>query len=143
MRDAPPKASSSEALRRMRSTRQRDTAAEIELRRVLHAHGLRYRVNKSILPNVRRRADIVFIGAGVAVFVDGCFWHCCPTHQSFPKANKEWWAAKLKANRLRDKDTDRRLLRSGWRVVHVWEHESPTEAAERIARVVRGAPPPG
>lgn len=127
----------------MRSTRQRDTAAEVALRRLLHARGLRYRVNRSVILGLRRRADIVFIGARVAVFVDGCFWHCCPLHKSFPKANAQWWSAKLEANRLRDKDTDRRLVTSGWRVVHVWEHESPTEAAERIARMLRAYPPPG
>jgi DNA mismatch endonuclease (patch repair protein) len=132
-----PKASSPAALRRMRATRRRDTAAEIAVRRALHARGLRFRVDCPILPEVRRRADVVFSRAKVAVFVDGCFWHCCPIHRSSPKANRKWWAAKLAANRQRDRDTNRRLRAAGWVVERVWEHEAPAEAADRISEVVR------
>lgn len=132
-----PPASSSAALARMRSTRQRDTAAEIALRRHLHALGLRFRVDVSIVPSVRRRADIVFPKARVAVFVDGCFWHCCPLHRTFPKANGKWWADKLEANRRRDLDTNCRLRRAGWHVERVWEHEPPSLAAARVRDAVR------
>jgi DNA mismatch endonuclease, patch repair protein len=132
-----PRASSLEALNRMKATRRRDTAAEIAIRSALHARGLRFRVDRAILPGVRRRADIVFVGAKVAVFVDGCFWHCCPIHQTFPKANRKWWAAKLQANRQRDADTNRRLQEAGWRVARIWEHESAEPAAARITKLVR------
>jgi DNA mismatch endonuclease, patch repair protein len=135
--DQRPKASSAAALRRMKATRRRDTAAELAIRRALHSRGLRYRVDREVLPGVRRRADIVFVGAKVAVFVDGCFWHCCPIHQTFPRANRKWWAAKLQANRHRDADTNRRLQEAGWRVVRIWEHESAGPAAARIANLVR------
>lgn len=131
-----PAASSPEALRRMRSTRQRDTNAEVALRRVLYAMGLRYRLHRSIIPGVRRRPDIVFPAAKVAVFVDGCFWHSCPVHGTLPKANASWWAAKLRANALRDADTDRRLQEVGWHVVRVWEHEAPAAAAVRVASAI-------
>jgi DNA mismatch endonuclease (patch repair protein) len=133
----PPPASSPAALKRMRSARQRDTQAEIELRRLLHARGLRFRVHRAILPGVRRHADIAFVRARVAVFVDGCFWHCCPIHRSFPRANARWWAEKLRANRRRDADTNRRLRLAGWHVERVWEHESPDTAAARVAATVR------
>ena len=136
-----PKASSLAALHRMRTTRRRDTAAEMAVRRALHAHGLRFRVDCSVLPGVRRRADVVFRGAKVAVFIDGCFWHSCPVHRSFPKANRKWWAAKLAANRQRDRDTNRRLRAAGWAVERVWEHETPTEAADRISELVRARLP--
>jgi DNA mismatch endonuclease, patch repair protein len=132
-----PPPSSPEALRRMQMTRRRDTAAEIALRRVLHARGLRYRIDREILIGMRRRADIVFVTAKVAVFVDGCFWHSCPRHKTSPKANAAWWAAKLAENRRRDAHTNRRLRGAGWRVERVWEHEVPAAAAARIARVVR------
>jgi DNA mismatch endonuclease (patch repair protein) len=121
----------------MKGTRRRDTAAELALRRLLHARGLRFRVDRVILAGMRRRADIVFSSAKVSVFVDGCFWHCCPKHRTFPKANASWWAAKLKANRRRDADTHRRLRRAGWHVLRVWEHEAPGEAAARIAALVQ------
>jgi len=127
-----PLPSSTEARSRMLATRQRDTAAEIVLRRTLHAAGLRYRVDQSVLPGTRRRADLVFSSKRVAVFVDGCFWHSCPIHGTQPKANGSWWLDKLETNRRRDRDTDRRLAEAGWHVIRVWEHEAPAEAAARI-----------
>jgi DNA mismatch endonuclease (patch repair protein) len=121
----------------MQSTRQQGTAAELAVRSILHARGFRYRVNRAVLPGVRREADLVFQGARVAVFVDGCFWHGCPDHASWPKANADWWRDKLLANRRRDADTDRRFAEAGWHVIRVWEHESPGEAADRIEEGVR------
>lgn len=135
--DGRPSASSSAALKRMQATARRDTAPEVSLRRCLHASGLHFRIDTPILPGLRRRADILFSGAKVAVFVDGCFWHCCPLHRTFPKANAAWWAEKLRTNRDRDRDTNRRLRKAGWYVERVWEHESPSEAAARIAATVR------
>lgn len=131
-----PAASSPDALKRMQSARRRDTAPEIGLRRELHARGVRFRVDRAILPGARR-ADIVFARARVAVFVDGCFWHCCPTHRTFPKANAAWWADKLKTNRRRDLDTNRKLRKAGWHVERVWEHEPSVNAAKRIIAVLR------
>lgn len=121
----------------MRGARQRDTAPELTIRRALHAHGLRFRVDLRVLSDSSRRADVVFAGPKVVVFVDGCFWHFCPKHRTFPKANAAWWLTKLKGNRRRDADTDRKLKRAGWRVVRVWEHEPATKAVARIIEVVR------
>jgi DNA mismatch endonuclease (patch repair protein) len=80
----------------------------------------------------------VFRGPKVAVFVDGCFWHGCPAHATSPKANAEWWQAKLTANVERDRDTDRRLSKAGWTVVRIWEHEDPAVAAERVVALLKG-----
>lgn len=102
------------------------------MRRLLHARGLRYRVDTAPLPGVRRRADVVFTRVRVAVFVDGCFWHLCPVHGTSPKANGAWWRDKLEANVRRDRDTDARLAEAGWVVVRVWEHEPPAAAADRV-----------
>lgn len=137
MRDQRPLPSSQAALKRMQAARRRDTAPEVSLRRCLHASGLRFRIDRPIVPGMRRRADILFSGAKVAVFVDGCFWHCCPVHRTFPKANAAWWGEKLRANRNRDHDTNRRLRKAGWHVERVWEHERPSEAAARISAAVR------
>jgi DNA mismatch endonuclease (patch repair protein) len=134
-----PAASSDAARNRMRATRQRNTAAELALRRELHAHGLRYFVDRRPLADISRRADVVFPGVRVAVFVDGCFWHGCPIHGTRPKSNADWWQKKLDTNRRRDKDTDRRLKAAGWRIVRVWEHEDAVEAARRVKSVVQGA----
>lgn len=74
----------------------------------------------------------------VAVFVDGCFWHGCPVHGTWPKTNAEFWRKKIETNRARDADTNRRLEALGWTVVRIWAHEDPDEAAERVALVVEG-----
>lgn len=138
MASGTPLPSSDEARRRMEATGRRDTAAEMALRSVLHRRGLRFRVDQAPIRGVRRRADIVFRKARVAVYVDGCFWHCCPVHGTWPKANAEWWREKLETNRRRDADTDRKLRDVGWIPVRVWEHEDPRQAADRIEQAVRG-----
>lgn len=75
----------------MLGNRRRDTGPELAVRKLLHAGGLRYRVDVAPTTNRRRRADIVFTRQRVAVFIDGCFWHGCPEHRSIPKANAEYW----------------------------------------------------
>jgi DNA mismatch endonuclease (patch repair protein) len=118
--------------RRMAATGQRDTAAELAVRSELHARGLRYRVDVSPLKGIRSRADVVFTRARVAVFIDGCFWHGCPEHATWPQHNAEFWRTKIEANRRRDRDTDRCLGEAGWKVVRAWEHEVPSNVADRI-----------
>jgi DNA mismatch endonuclease, patch repair protein len=120
----------------MKSQRQRDTAAEIAVRSRLHKDGLRFRVNYRV-PQLRRTADIAFPKLQVAIFVDGCFWHGCPEHGTWPKENADWWRGKIEANKRRDRDTDSQLAMAGWTVIRVWEHEDPELAAEEIAEVVQ------
>jgi DNA mismatch endonuclease, patch repair protein len=93
---------------------------------------MRYRVNARPLPHLRRTADLVFTKAHVAVFIDGCFWHGCPEHHSVAKTNADYWAEKVRGNRVRDAETDRVLHEAGWTVVRIWEHESVESAARRI-----------
>ena len=130
-----PAASTPDALTRMTRQRRRDTKPEMAIRRLLFARGLRYRIDAA-LPGMRRRADLLFRSAKVAVFVDGCFWHGCPEHGTQPKNNAAWWAEKIAGNIQRDRDTDQRLTEAGWHVVRVWEHEPPAQAAQRIADLV-------
>jgi DNA mismatch endonuclease (patch repair protein) len=120
----------------MQRVRQKNTSAESALRRELYAHGLRYRIQVPVLCKPRRVADVAFSGLRVAVFVDGCFWHGCPLHASWPRENAEFWREKILANRARDADTDERLRIDGWRTIRVWEHEPPQLAALRIITVV-------
>jgi DNA mismatch endonuclease, patch repair protein len=124
--------------RRMSRQLRTGTSPERALRTELHRRGRRFRVDFRFDINGlrRRRADIVFTRLKVAVFVDGCFWHRCPEHATFPKANQAWWAAKLTGNVERDRDTDDRLGHAGWSVIRVWEHEESTSAADRVEAVL-------
>ncbi|MEV6807036.1 very short patch repair endonuclease [Streptomyces sp. NPDC051132] len=122
---------------RMSRQKSRNTEVEMALRRALHAAGLRYRVHRRPLKGVRREADVLFGPAKVAVFVDGCFWHGCPQHATWPKTNADFWRTKIEGNRRRDVDTDERLTSAGWLAVRVWEHEDPDEAAARVIAFVR------
>jgi DNA mismatch endonuclease, patch repair protein len=86
---------------------------------------------------MRRRTDVAFPARKVAVFVDGCFWHGCPQHGTWPRANAAWWRAKIEGNAARDRDTDARLTAAGWAVLRFWEHEGAAGAAAAVARAVR------
>jgi DNA mismatch endonuclease, patch repair protein len=131
-----PGASSPEIQCRMKHQRRRDTKPEAALRSELWRRGLRYRVDVKVVGR-RRRVDIAFTRAKVAVFVDGCFWHRCPEHGSLPKANRAWWTEKLEANERRDRDTNNELVAAGWLVIRIWEHADPIEAADRVEVAVR------
>jgi DNA mismatch endonuclease (patch repair protein) len=128
--------SSSETSRRMAKVRQKGTEAELALRRELFRRGLRYRVSFQVLKKPRRVADIAFPGLRIAVFVDGCFWHGCPEHATWPKQNAEFWRHKIETNRARDADTAVKLQATDWKVVRVWAHESPADAAAAISLLV-------
>lgn len=130
-------ASSDGVRRSMRGNRGRDTGPEMAVRRLLHARGLRYRVDLAPVAGVRRRADLVFTRARVAVFIDGCFWHGCPQHATWPKVNADFWHQKIEGNRARDRDTDQRLREAEWTVLRFWEHEAPEDVAEAIQHVVK------
>lgn len=136
---------SPETRRRMLATRGRDNARERALRSELHRRGLRFRLHRALIEgNLRRTVDIALPAARVAVFVDGCFWHGCPIHATEAKSNAQWWREKIDANRLRDRDTDRRLRKTGWTVLRIWDHESLDSAADAIERaVLRTARRPG
>ncbi len=118
--DEPARTAPGGALSRKMSTLARsDTAPEFALRRALFRLGLRYRTQLPVPGNKRRRIDVAFTRAKVAVFVDGCYWHGCPEHGTRPKANREWWDWKIAKNRERDLDTNALLAGQGWMVVRV------------------------
>ncbi|WP_082590261.1 very short patch repair endonuclease [Phycicoccus sp. Soil748] len=123
----------------MRANKGRDTGPELAIRRLLHARGRRYFVNRRPVKQLRRTADIVFPRYRVAVFVDGCFWHGCPIHHNASKTNAEYWAKKVDNNRARDLETVRALEAAGWRVLRIWEHETPAHAVASIERALAQA----
>ena len=121
---------------RMAKVRQQGTAPEVALRRELFQSGLRYRVNYAVIKKPSRVADIAFPRLKVAVFVDGCFWHGCPKHATWPKRNAEFWRQKIEANRIRDADTTAKLRGDGWTVLRIWEHETPIEASKSVIELI-------
>ena len=123
----------------MRGNKRTDTKPEIALRAELHRRGLRFRKDYflSIAGARGVRADIVFTRARVAVFIDGCFWHGCPQHGHAPRRNTGYWGPKLERNRRRDQLVTERLVEADWRVIRLWEHVPPPEAAELVASSVR------
>jgi DNA mismatch endonuclease, patch repair protein len=130
---------SSETVRaQMQRQKTRDTTPELAVRKLLHAAGLRYRVDAPPLPGMRRRADVVFGPSRIAVFVDGCFWHGCPDHGARPTvANHTYWSEKIARNKARDEDTDARLQEAGWLSIRVWEHEPPEAVASLVMKHLR------
>ena len=127
----------------MAAIKGRDTRPEMVVRKWLWAHGFRYRLNHGRLPG---KPDIVLRKYRTCVFVNGCFWHghnlaplegkgekmegkggwdevqnseCC----KIPRTNRDFWVAKLKRNRERDHEVQRRLAEMGWHSVTVWECE--------------------
>lgn len=121
----------------MQSNRRRDTKPELAVRRLLHARGLRYRVDLAPVAGLRRRADIAFLAERIAVMIDGCYWHGCPEHG--PKSfgtNAAYWTNKIAENRTRDLDTTSRFEAAGWTVLRFWTHMPPAEIAEAITAAV-------
>ncbi|MHB8689421.1 MAG: DNA mismatch endonuclease Vsr [Candidatus Dormibacteraceae bacterium] len=130
-------ASSDAARNVMRANRKRDTGPELRLRRHLHRLGLRYRLGRRIAATPPVIPDLVFVRARVAVFVDGCFWHGCPTHGVQPRVNASYWSAKISLNKRRDRVADQNLVGLGWQAVRIWEHEDASEAAAKVEAIVR------
>jgi DNA mismatch endonuclease (patch repair protein) len=113
-------------------TRGFDNPRERAIRSELHRLGLRFRIHYRAVSGTTRTIDIAFTRLRLAVFCDGCFWHGCPQHATQPKTNAEWWRQKIAANVARDRDTNARLLASGWSVLRIWEHESVDRAVAMI-----------
>lgn len=121
----------------MRANHRTDTKPEIAVRSAVHALGLRFRKDHPIrLAGRVVRPDIVFTRHKLAVFIDGCFWHCCPEHGNVPAANGDYWRPKLERNVARDRAIDETLATSGWTVLRAWEHEEAGDVAAKIAAAI-------
>ena len=106
--------------RMMASIRGRNTRPELQVRRFLHAKGLRFRLHDAVLPGT---PDIVLPKYSSVVFVHGCFWH---RHQRCafaytPRSNRAFWREKFRANLERDERFKRTLRSAGWSVNVIWE----------------------
>ena len=112
----------------MRRVKGRNTSPELKVRKALTGLGVRYRLNRKDLPG---SPDIVMAGRRLAIFVHGCFWHGhdCARGSRVPKANREYWTAKVARNVARDARTAADLAAAGWRVETIWECDLKDAAA--------------
>lgn len=117
----------------MSSIRGKNTKPEILVRKGLHARGFRFRLHNKKLPG---SPDVVLLKYGVAIMVNGCFWHrhkgC--RYATKPRTNVEFWETKIAMNRHRDEVTNAHLEALGWHVITVWECElrGKAEAASKL-----------
>ncbi len=122
----------------MRRVKGKDTTPELAVRRILRTAGIGYRLGGRGLPG---KPDVVMQGRCAVVFVHGCFWHGhdCPRGARQPKANADYWTAKIGRNRARDAAAVDALLIAGWRVITVWEcaMKAP-DFADRLLAAIRG-----
>jgi DNA mismatch endonuclease (patch repair protein) len=111
----------------MRQVKGRNTGPEMRVRKALWALGARYRLHRKELPG---SPDIVLPGRRLALFVHGCFWHGhdCPRGARIPKANRDYWTAKVARNRARDAKAQAALADAAWRAETIWECELKDEA---------------
>ena len=124
----------------MVGNRSRDTRPEVAIRSALHRAGLRFRKHYAALPGSRTRVDVAFPRRRIAIQIDGCFWHRCPEHGTQPAAHSDYWAAKMARNAERDRRTDDALVRAGWVVLRIWEHERVEDAVAQIRKALESRP---
>lgn len=119
---------------RIRGQGNKDT--ELVLAKLFRKHNISgWRRHQKIIG----KPDFIFRKAKLAVFVDGCFWHCCPRHGTKPKSNRTFWLKKLYRNQSRDRQVNRTLRKMGWRVIRLWEcalHQQPERCLARVHRAL-------
>ena len=124
----------------MRAVKSRDTGPERAVRAMLRSIAPGYRLHRADLPG---KPDIVYASRKLAIFVHGCFWHGhdCPRGARSPKANADYWAAKIGRNRARDITTLAAYPPMGWRALVVYECELKDRAAlaARLAEALKRA----
>lgn len=106
----------------MRAIRSKDMLPELEVRRLVHKLGYRFRLHTKDLPG---KPDLVFAKRRKVIFVHGCFWHshnCKIAH--IPQSNREYWLLKLQRNHDRDQNHRATLMANGWKSLVIWECEA-------------------
>ena len=106
----------------MRAVKSEDTGPEMEVRRMVHRLGYRYRLHRRDLPGC---PDLVFVSRKKVIFIHGCFWHGhdCARGARIPKTNTAYWTGKIGRNQARDAKAVDLLRAAGWDVLVVWECE--------------------
>ena len=110
--------------RLMAAVKGRNTGPERIVRKLVHALGYRFRLQKRGLPGT---PDLVLSRLRAVILVHGCFWHAhsCRWGRE-PRSNKAYWREKRRQNRTRDRRTVAALRRRGWRVLVVWGCQTKT-----------------
>ena len=124
--------------RNMAAIHGKDTKPEMIVRCGLWKRGFRYRLNYKRLPG---HPDIVLRKYRTCIFVNGCFWHghlvdlqtlenseCC----KIPNTNRDFWVAKIRRNKERDLEDQRKLAAMGWHCITIWECELKPAKREEI-----------
>lgn len=123
----------------MRAVRSRDTKPELLVRKIANAIRPGYRLHRKDIPG---NPDIAYIGAKRVIFVHGCFWHGhdCARGARVPKANRDYWTAKIARNVERDGRNIATLIGQGWDVLTIWECElkDRTDVVHRLGKFLRG-----
>ena len=116
--------------RNMAAIRGKNTKPEMIVRRGLWSRGFRYRLNHRRLPG---HPDIVLRKYRTCIFVNGCFWHGHDGCWKIPKSNREFWVEKIRRNKERDREDQRKLAAMGWHCITVWECElKPSKREETL-----------
>ena len=128
----------SEIMSRIRS---KGMKPEMQVRRLVHSMGYRYRLHRKDLPG---KPDLVFPGRRKVLFVHGCFWHqhadpVCKIVR-LPQSNRDYWWPKLERNASRDAEQEAKLGELVWGVLILWECEVEDDTAlrERIQEFLEG-----
>ena len=122
----------------MRAVKSRDTSPELAVRAVLRKFAPGYRLHRK---DIAGKPDIAYVGRKRAIFVHGCFWHghACARGARMPKANAEYWRAKITRNITRDARHQEALAAQGWQALVVWECElKDRDALEKKLRAFLG-----
>lgn len=109
----------SRVMAQVRSQRNRST--EWRLRSALVRSGIRGWTLNPL--DIYGKPDFAFRDQRLLLFVDGCYWHGCPSCYRRPSSNREYWDDKVRRNRARDEETTAKLKQDGWRVLRIWEHQ--------------------
>jgi DNA mismatch endonuclease (patch repair protein) len=134
MSDVFTKTKRSELMSRIRS--RGNKATELALAKLFRRNKITgWRRNQKVFG----KPDFVFPKLKLVVFVDGCFWHGCPKHETKPKNNRVFWRRKFSRNKKRDILVTRTLRRTSWRVLRVWEHELADKNEARLMRRIQRA----
>jgi DNA mismatch endonuclease (patch repair protein) len=114
---------------RVRGRGNKDT--ELALAKLLRRHRIKgWRRHRPVFG----KPDFIFPKKRLAIFVDGCFWHGCPKHATYPKSNRAFWERKLSANKKRDQVVNQALAKANWRVIRIWECELTRENEARLVK---------
>jgi len=119
----------------MRAVKSKDTTPELVVRRLVHGMGYRYRLHAKDLPG---KPDLVFPQRRKVILVNGCFWHghSCQRGARQPKANAEYWRAKVQKNRVRDQKNEKALREAGWDVLTIWECQTAASQWEELRSAI-------